>query len=454
MRWTRQRSLMLAALPLLLVVAASGASLAQDDDDEEASVSGPVSVFGFSYETGDQVAQVRVDHVRELHPGLELTFSESGWDEREFLTSLESSSPPDVVYIPRDVLGTFVARRTLQPVDECMAAHEVDPEVFRPAAIDQVTVDGSIYGFPQFFNTRLWLINEEVMADAGLDPESFDWSDWDAIAAANEQLTQTDGDRVTRIGIDPKLPEFLPLWARANGVDLLSEDGLTSQLEDPKVAEALAFTASLLEPAGGQARFLDFRDTWDFFGEGNQFTTDELGAFPMELWYVNVLADVSPDIPLGTATFMERDGGPITWANGDAFAIVSETPNAEAACAFAAAMSDAETWIAAARARAETRAEEGKPNTGVYTANREADEEIFGQIVDLTDWPIFEEAVQTILEGQENAFSLPPSPAAAEFDQAWRGAVEAVVARGAAPEEALAEADATAQSAIDAAASR
>ena len=28
-----------------------------------------------------------------------------------------------------------------------------------------------------------------------------------------------------RLGVDPKLPEFLPLWAKANGADLVSEDG-------------------------------------------------------------------------------------------------------------------------------------------------------------------------------------------------------------------------------------
>ena len=225
----KRRSRVLASLVVVLVGGLSGVAVAQDDPSAApaSTVSGPVSVFGFGYDTGDEIAQARIDHVRELHPGLELSFSESGWDAGGFMTSLEGSSPPDVVYIPRDVVGTFVARRTLQPVDECMATHGIDPAVFRQAALDQVTIDGQIYGFPQFSNTRLWLFNEEVMADAGLDPASFDWSDWDAIAAANEQMTQTDGDRVTRIGIDPKLPEFLPLWARANGVDLLSADGMT-----------------------------------------------------------------------------------------------------------------------------------------------------------------------------------------------------------------------------------
>ena len=54
-------------------------------------------------------------------------------------------------------------------------------------------------------------------------------------------MTSYDGDDLIRIGFDPKLPEFLPLWAQANGVGLLSDDGRTAQLDDPAVIEALEF---------------------------------------------------------------------------------------------------------------------------------------------------------------------------------------------------------------------
>jgi multiple sugar transport system substrate-binding protein len=448
------RLVMSASLAVAFATAPAGTTAQEEAASSPLPIEGSVSVFGFGYETGDEVATVRVDHFREVYPDIDVRFSESGWDEQQFLTALSSSAPPDVVNIPRNVIGTYIARGVLQPVDECMAQQGVDPSAYRPAALAQVSVDGAVYGFPQFFNTRLWLINEAAFEEAGLDAADFDWSDWQAIAAANEQLTQVDGGLLTKIGIDPKLPEFLPLWAKANGVELLSPDGRTSQLDDPRIAEALAFAASLHEPAGGQAPFLDFRDTWDFFGAGNQFASNQLGAFPMEQWYLNVLADVSPDVPLAVAPFVDREGAPLTWADGDAFAIVTDTPNAEAACAFAATMTGADAWIAAARSRAESRAEEGKPNTGVYTANREADEVIFGEIVDLSDMPRFEAAVQTVLDTQEQAFAIPPSPANAEFAQAWRSAVEAVTSGGSDPGQALAQADSAAQAAIDAAAAR
>ena len=54
-------------------------------------------------------------------------------------------------------------------------------------------------------------------------------------ASANARLAKVSGNRLDRIGIDPKIPEFLPMWAKANGVDLLSADGRT-----PNVAEVRA----------------------------------------------------------------------------------------------------------------------------------------------------------------------------------------------------------------------
>ncbi len=453
---SRFRLAALSVPSLLILVAIGGPTAAQDGSaspevvgSSPSPLQGEVSVYGFGYETGDEIAQVRVDHFRERFPGVDLSFSESGFDPQQFLTVLSSSSPPDVVSIPRNIVGTYAARGVLQPVEDCMKAQGIKAEDYRPAAVDQVRFDGKLYGFPQFFNTRLWLINTAAFDEAGIDPGAFDWSDWDAISSANETLTQGSGSDLSRIGIDPKLPEFLPLWAKANGADLLSADGLTSQLDDPRVAEALAFAASLHDAAGGRAPFLDFRDTWDFFGSGNEFAADQVGAFPMEEWYLNVLADVSPDVPLMAAPFQTTAGDPITWADGLAFSIVTGTPNAEAACAFAATMTTADAWIAAAKTRAADRASEGKPNTGVYTANREADKVIFGELVDLSDMPTFAAAVDAVLQSQEQAFALPSSPAAAEFEQAWRGAVEAVLNEGADPAEALATADQEAQRAID-----
>jgi multiple sugar transport system substrate-binding protein len=417
-------------------------------------LSGDLQVFGFGGETGDEIATVRTQFFRELYPNVNVTFNSDGWDEATFLTALQSGDPPDVVNIPRNIAGTYITNGVLMPLSDCISTTGVDTSVYQEAALNQLTVDGTIYGFPQFYNTRVWILDNTVFAEAGLDAATIDLADWDAIADANNQLTVVNNGQVERIGLDPKLPEFLPLWSQANGIGLLSDDGRTSQLDDPGVAEALDATARMHDAAGGRAPFLDFRDTWDFFGAGNEFAQHQVGGFPMEQWYLNVLAENSPDVDITVRPFLTRDGQPITWADGDAFAVVSDTQNPEAACEWGHVMTAAETWVRAAQARAEARAAENLPFTGVYTANKDADEQIFAEVVDLSATPTFDAAVNTVLETQAAAFGLPPSPAGAEFEQAWRAAVDQVLTGGVAAADALAQADQEAQSAIDSALQR
>jgi multiple sugar transport system substrate-binding protein len=416
----------------------------------EVEVSGDIYAYGFTCTTGDTVAVERFNHVTEQHPDLSVECSESGFGTgQEFLAALQAGTPPDVANVPRNVIGTYIARDLFAPLDDCISQQGIDMGNFYDAAANQVTVDGTVYALPEFFNTRVWILNDSVFADAGLDPESIDFSDWDAIADANGQLLEANGD-VTRIGIDPKIPEFLSMWVRAAGGQMISDDGREVMLDTPEVAEALEFAYSLIQAHGSTAAFNDFRGTWDFFGAENQVAADQIGGWPMEQWYLNVLAGNSPDDEITVKPFVGRDGEVVTLADGNSWAILADTENYDAACAFIAGMVHEDAWIAAAEQRAEEREAEGQPNTGVYSGNRAADEVIFGEIVDLSEYPQFEEAVRIVVDNQENAFGFPPSPAGEEFQQALNDAVDRVI-NGEDIQTALQEADQEAQDAVDAA---
>jgi len=197
-----------------------------------------------------------------------------------------------------------------------------------------------------------------------------------------------------------------------------------------------------------------FRDTWDFFGSQNQFMSDQLGAFPMEQWYVNVLVGSSPDVELTVLPFLTREGEIITYATGNTWAIPRGSKNLDAACAFMKTVTSPEAWTAAAQTRADMRAAEGTTFTGVYTANKLADEIIFGEIMQPSGSEVFDAAVKVLVEVQDYAFSMPASPAGSEFKQAWQDAVNRVLAGEQTAAEALAQAQLEAQAALDKAWSR
>jgi multiple sugar transport system substrate-binding protein len=415
------------------------------------AVSGSLFVFGFGYETGDDIAQHRVDVFTQKYPDVDISFSESGYDAQTLLAALSGGDPPDIVNLPRNEVGTYVARGVLRPLDDCVAQQGIDLSDYYDAGTAQGTVDGSLYAMPEFFNTRVWILNNHVFDEAGIDPATVDLSDWEGLASLNEQLTTSDGGDVTRLGLDPKLPDFLPLWAWGNGAPMLSDDGMTAQLDAPGVVETLQLGSRFMDAYGGFTDYQDFKSTFDVFGAENPFVTDQIGGTLWEQWYLNVLAQNSPDVDITVRPFETPDGTPITWADGNSWAVPTDSPNPDAACAFLATMTAADTWIAAAQQRTDAAVEAGTAATGTFTGNRVADDAIFNGVVQLDDYPVFADAVQVVLENQEHAFALPPSPAGAEFTTAWQTGATAALG-GEDPQEAMGSAQQQAQAAIDAAA--
>lgn len=414
---------------------------------EGPAVSGDLNILGFGQ--GDEVATVRFNRFLELYPDVNVNAPEGSLEQQQFLTAVASGNPPDLIYTGRDVLSTYAARGALMPLEDCVANFGIDLSQYRPSAVEQVTVDGTLYGIPEFFNVILMLMDDDVLAEVGLTPEDIDTSDWDQIAAVNEQMTAYDGDTLTRIGFDPKLPEFFPLWVRANGGQLISDDGRTAMLNTPEAIEALEFTVGLHDVAGGRQEFIAFRDTWDFFGGQNMFVQDQLGAFPMEQWYLNVLAEASPDTDISSAPFLDREGNPISFATGNTWAIPVGSQNPDAACAFMKTMTEPEAWIAAAEERRTIREADGRPPAGVYSGNLLADEVIFGEIVPTVGNEDLDAAMQIVLDVQDIAFVIPGGSAGAEFRQAWVDAVNRVLNGEQTAEEALNQAQEEAQEALD-----
>jgi multiple sugar transport system substrate-binding protein len=447
------RRVVISSAAVIVCLTACGGVGGGDEDGEAAGdgepTGGTLETMGLTL--GDEVAQVRHDMAVEAIAPFEVQVIEGGFDQQQFLSAINSDNPPDVVTMDRQLVGTFAARNALMPLTDCVENAEVDMSQYREPAVAEVTLDDTLYGLPEFYNNRIVLINNAVLEEAGLTPDDVDTSDWNGLSNVAKTAAVVEGNTVTRIGFDPKIPEFLPLWAKANGVDLLSEDGTEANIDDPAVVEALEYTVSLIEAQGGWGAFKSFRDSWDFFGAENQFASNQLGAFPMEDWYLNVLNENSPDVALTAKPFMGVDGQPVDFVTGGAWVIPAGSDFPEQACEYIKTMTSSDAWIAAAEARAEAREAEGLAFTGVYTGNAVADETIFGEMVNLDDGT-YGPAVQAVLDAQEAAFSLPSSRASAEFQTAWQNAVNRVLAGEQEPAEALAQAQTEAQEALDAAA--
>jgi multiple sugar transport system substrate-binding protein len=437
-----------AATALVLTGCAVGTGGAGDDTaeyDPDAELSGELSVMGFS--GVDEVATSRVEFTEAELGDVEVELIEGDLDIQQFLSAVASGEPPELLYADRDQVGSLAARGAIIPLERCIEGEGIDMEQFRESAVAQVTLDGKVYGIPEFNQVQVTMANADLLAAAGVSIEDVNGSDREAMTQANLALAKSAGGTVSIIGVDSKLPEFLPLWVAAAGGSLLSDDGRTAMLDSPEAVDSLTWAVGIYEDQGGFSAVKAFRDSADFFGEGNQFATNTLGAMPMEQWYINVLNEVSPDAPMAFDTVRTTEGEPIAFAGGSAWAIPAGTENPAAACRWAKAMTSVDAWMAAADARLALREEEGKPFTGILTGNSVADEEIEGMVT--SGGEPWDSGVEAMYEANDNTVSLPANPADAEFEQAMQDAVNSVLNGDATPEEALAEAQETAQKALD-----
>jgi multiple sugar transport system substrate-binding protein len=405
-------------------------------------------IYGFG--KGDDVAQNRAVLAKQAIASAKLINPEGAYDPQKFLTQLASGAVPDLVYLDRQQVATLAAKGTLTPLQDCVKAQGIDLSQYRQPALDEASYQGKLYALPEFTNQRTLLVNAKALQEAGVPLSAVSTTDWGKLKTLAKKLTVMKGGKLTRIGFDPKIPEFFIMWAHANGVDLLSKDGRTVHFDDPKSVQALEYAMSLIDEQGGWQKFKSFRDTWDFFGAKNQVASDQVGFWPMESWYYNVLAENTPDAPIAAVPFTDRQGNPFTFFSGNGWAIPKGARNPALACTWIKTMTSVKAWTTAAKKRAAATRKAGQPFTGLYTANKVADEKILNTVYTPTS-PDYDKAVKLLVQVQDNAIYWPASPAGAQVQQALTDAINRVLAGQQSPEAALERAQSEAEKAIAAA---
>jgi multiple sugar transport system substrate-binding protein len=445
------RGLAVLAVAVLLCAACGGGGSGGSSSTPSAAERAGQTLTIYGFGTGDDVAVNRAKVARAAIAPAKLKNPEGAFSAQVFLTRIASGTPPDLIYLDRQQVASLAAKGALTPLDSCVKDQNVDTSQYRQAALDEASFDGKLYALPEFTNQRTLIVNDTAVSEAGLKVSDVQTTDWDKLKEVTKKLTAMEGGNLTRIGFDPKIPEFFIMWAKGNGVDLLSKDGLKANLDDPKAVEALAFTKSLIDEQGGWSKFKAFRDTWDFFGAKNQVAQNQVGAWPMESWYWNVLAENSPDAKATAVPFTDRQGNTLTYISGNGWAIPAGAEHPELACTWMTAITSVKAWLAAARIRAANAQKSGQPFTGLYTANKVADERILNDVYESSS-PQYDKAVKLLNKVQDDAITWPASPAGAQVQQALSDAITRVLNGSQSPQQALAQAQSEAQKAIDAAA--
>ncbi|WP_306232157.1 extracellular solute-binding protein [Agrococcus beijingensis] len=417
-----------------------------------AEYSGTMAAWGF--ENADDVGQSRLDLAEGVLGESDTTveLDPTSFDAQKFTTLAASGQVPDVVQMDRNFVATYAAQGLIMPLEACFEAHDVDPgERWYEQVVDDVSWNDQIWAVPQFYQPPAILLNERVMAEAGVSDTELNPAEQEAMLSAVERMTVLEGSTPTRLGFDPQGVSKAALWMMSFGGGIIDEEGLPT-LDRAENVEAVEFLQQVYDAQGGYANVKSFLDSFDVFGDGNAYSNDLVGAAIWDQWYPNVLTPYAGEIEISAVPMMTQDGEPITAASGSSFVIPTNAQNPSAGCAWALELTSPEAWQAAGEARAETTANDPDRqgiNTGLFTGSPEVDTDLRDQFTDAAGFAGFDEAISTYYEVAAEGQSFGASPAGQQIQSELQNAVTSALLGEADPADALAQAQEAAMRAHD-----
>jgi multiple sugar transport system substrate-binding protein len=435
-------------LAVLLAVAAALSAVVVTSAIAHSVKSGAGTLNIYGYGPGDDVQENRAKYAAGVLSSTNVSRPAGDFNDQVFLARLASGDVPDLVRMSRPRVAQYASKGVLQPMDSCVKSVK---KQYRAGAMNAMTYKGHVYGLPEFTNQITLIVNQSAFKDAGVPLSAAQTKNKKALLATAKKLTKMNGSGdLTRIGFDPKIPEFFPLWVRWFGKDIISKNGLKAQLNTPQAKQALTYAVSIINAEGGWNKFKSFRDTFDFFGRQNPLVKDQLGFWPMESFIYNVFSNNSPDVDLQAKFFQNRKGGPITYFSGNAWVVPKGSKNKADACAYMKAVTSVNAWLTAAKTREAARKASHSTFTGLYTGNSVADAKIFNDVYQSFGHPQFDKAVQTLVHASKYGFELPANPGGQQFVDAYTNAINRVLAGQQSVSAALNQAQKEAQTAINA----
>ena len=199
-----------------------------------------IDFWHHTYPPADEFIQEKAAAYMAEHPGVTINFQDQphGDYEVQLLAAIAAGNPPDIVNLLDYLFPQYASRGILAPLDaEAFGEESIEAvrELYMPAALSGLTIDGETYGVPEEFNTLALFINGDHMRDIGLDPDDpsnypATWEDL-FVLAERLQVVESDGT-ISRLGfnwvctLDPYwyAQQYWPILQQYD-CDVIGEDG-------------------------------------------------------------------------------------------------------------------------------------------------------------------------------------------------------------------------------------
>lgn len=248
--------------------------------------------------------------------------------DEKLLTAVAGGTPPPLYYADRFTVPQFAHEGFFTEITDYADGAGVKAEDYYDFAWAETVYKGGIYALSFDTDTRALWYNKDIMADAGLDPESPP-TNLDELKAATEALTVRDSNgRITRYGFNPIYDQaWLYTWGFDFGGEFQDPDTKRITFSNPQNIAAMEFVKGFIDEIGiedidamlaacaGSA----CNDANDYFWTGQSAMTCSGN------WKVAQAHRYKPDTNYGVVPMPGPDGpAPFaSWAGGWSWAIPS-----------------------------------------------------------------------------------------------------------------------------------
>lgn len=183
-------SLLLIALLLGTAVPMISAQEGGACDLEAPEEATTVNMIGWTYQIIEFYADELegCNEVDNLEVNTQLLTSGDAHDQLRLALGAGGTSPYDIIMVTRADIFNYVDQEWLLPLDDLIAQYDEEYDISGIAGLDDMAVDGVVYGIPMEFNTRHLFYRPDILEAFGLEvPETYD-----DIIAACEVLTDEE----------------------------------------------------------------------------------------------------------------------------------------------------------------------------------------------------------------------------------------------------------------------
>jgi multiple sugar transport system substrate-binding protein len=320
----------LAGLAAVLALAACGGS-DPDAGGGGGEDEGPVELrFAGWDESQTPAMQAFIDAFEAENENISVTYETVPFNQYATKLQVQASSgdAPDVFWLHANDRDLYASEGVTQNLDELIEESDFDLSAYPDAALQQVTYEDSIYGFPRGAATVEVWFNKEMFDAKGVEHPTADW-EWEDLQAAAAQLTDQANGVYGVTTLYDGTQSFYNTIFQAGG-QVISDDRTEALLDQPEAIEGIQFWTDLIE-AGSAPTYQAQLDT----APAAMFQSGKAAMIYAGSWHPGIF-DADPAIKdkIDVVQMPAGPAGDATLLGANAYAMSSNSEHPEAAWEF------------------------------------------------------------------------------------------------------------------------